>query len=69
VPVAFVAKDQIDHGLLRGEQTILLALFSASLFLFALAGSAPGGALILLALLWLILRRALVVQHAAVAFG
>jgi hypothetical protein len=58
VPVAFLAKDQMDRGLLRGEQTTLLVLSAASLALFALAGKMPGGALILFALLWLILRRA-----------
>ena len=42
VPVAFLAKDQIGYGLLRGEQTILLALFVASLCVFPGAGqSAP----------------------------
>jgi hypothetical protein len=64
VPVAFLAKDQMDHGLLRGEQTTLLVLFAASVSLFAMAGKAPGGALILLTLLWLILRRAV---HGGVA--
>jgi arabinofuranan 3-O-arabinosyltransferase len=58
IPVAFLAKDQMDRGLLRGEQTTLLVLFVASLAVFILAGNAPWGALILLALLCLILRRA-----------
>jgi hypothetical protein len=57
VPIAFLARDQIDHGLLRGEQTALLTLFAASLVLFMTAGKAPGGALVMLALFWLILRR------------
>jgi hypothetical protein len=57
VPVAFLAKDQTDRGLLRGEQTTLLGLFIASVLLFVTAGKTPGGALILLTLLWLILRR------------
>ncbi len=43
VPVAFLAQDQIDRGLLRGEQTTLLALFAASLVVFAMAGKAPAG--------------------------
>jgi hypothetical protein len=69
VPVAYLAKDQINYGLLRGEQATLLVLFATSLFSFVMAGRAPGGALILLALLWLILRRALVGRPAAIAFG
>src|SRR6266513_3117276 len=31
VPVAFLADDQLHHGLLRGEQTTLLALFAVAL--------------------------------------
>ena len=58
VPVAFLALDQIDRGLLRGEQTTLLALFGASLVVFAMAGKVPAGSLILLARRTLILRRA-----------
>ncbi|HEV2097324.1 MAG TPA: glycosyltransferase family 87 protein [Stellaceae bacterium] len=60
VPVAFLATDQIDRGLLRGEQAILLLLFVASLAVFLSAGRAPIGAPILLLVLWLIVRRALV---------
>jgi hypothetical protein len=59
IPVAFLATDQMDRGLLRGEQTTLLVLFAASLSILIMAGKAPGAALILIALLCLILRRAL----------
>ena len=57
IPVAFLAKDQICRGMLRGEQTIMLSLFAASLSVFLTAGRSPVGALILLTLLCLILRR------------
>jgi hypothetical protein len=59
IPFAFLAKDQICRGLLRGEQTIIVALFVISLPVMLTAGRAPVGALILLTLLCLILRRAL----------
>jgi arabinofuranan 3-O-arabinosyltransferase len=59
IPVAFLASDQIRCGLLRGEQTTMIALFLASLAVIPTAGKAPVGAVILVALLCLILRRAL----------
>ena len=59
IPMAFLAKDQIDRGLLRGEQTIMLALFIGSLPILPFAGRAPIGAPVMLALLYLILRRVL----------
>jgi arabinofuranan 3-O-arabinosyltransferase len=59
IPVAFLASDQIERGLLRGEQTTLIALFVVSLAVIPAAGEAPVGAVILVALLCLILRRAL----------
>jgi hypothetical protein len=59
IPVAFLASDQIRCGLLRGEQTTIIALFVASLAVIPTAGKAPVGAVILFALLFLILRRAL----------
>ena len=59
IPVAFLASDQIRCGLLRGEQTTMIALFVASLAVIPTAGKAPVGAIILVALLCLILRRAL----------
>jgi hypothetical protein len=69
IPVAYLAKDQISYGLLRGEQTTLLVLFAAGFCVFVIAGKAPGGVVLVLALLGLILRRALVVQPAAAAYG
>jgi hypothetical protein len=57
IPVAYLAKDQIDCGLLRGEQTVLLALFVAALSVIAALGRGPATILILLVLLWLILHR------------
>jgi arabinofuranan 3-O-arabinosyltransferase len=59
IPVAFLARDQIFYGLLRGEQTIMVALFAAGLLIIPTIGRAPVGAVILLTLLALILRRAL----------
>jgi len=59
IPVAFLASDQIGCGLLRGEQTTIIALFVASLAVIPTTGKAPVGAVILVALLFLILRRAL----------
>jgi arabinofuranan 3-O-arabinosyltransferase len=59
IPVAFLASDQIRHGLLRGEQTTLLAVFVISLAEIPGAGRLPGGPVVLVALLCLILRRAL----------
>jgi hypothetical protein len=70
IPVAFLARDQMRCGLLRGEQTILLGLFCV---LFALLvifrdppdgipfGSLPGiGPAVLIVLLSMISRRVLV---------
>jgi hypothetical protein len=59
IPVAFLASDQMRCGLLRCEQTTMIALFVASLAVIPAAGKAPVGAVILVALLCLILRRAL----------
>jgi hypothetical protein len=59
IPVAFLASDQIRCGLLGGEQTTMIVLFVASLAVIPTAGKAPVGAVILVALLCLILRRAL----------
>jgi len=58
IPVAFLASGQIRCGLLRGEQTTMISLFVASLAVIPTAGKAPVGAVILVALLCLILRRA-----------
>jgi arabinofuranan 3-O-arabinosyltransferase len=43
IPVAFLAKDQMRYGLLRGEQTILLGLFCATLALLAIFRDPPDG--------------------------
>jgi arabinofuranan 3-O-arabinosyltransferase len=59
IPVAFLASDQIRCGLLGGEQTTMIALFLASLAVIPTTGKAPVGAVVLVALLCLILRRAL----------
>jgi arabinofuranan 3-O-arabinosyltransferase len=58
VPIAFLARDQIDQGCLRGEQTALLVLSVAGLAVFPTSGSVPIGVVIVFALLGLILRRA-----------
>jgi hypothetical protein len=59
IPIAFLASDQIRCGLLRGEQTTIIALFVASLAVIPTTGKAPVGAVILVTLLCLILRLAL----------
>jgi hypothetical protein len=56
IPVAFLVRDQISIGLLRGEQTILLALFGVS-FTSNCADFLPLGPIVLIALLGLILYR------------
>jgi hypothetical protein len=61
IPAAFLAKDQLSRGLLRGEQTTLLVLFAASFCVFLGTQWGQVGALISLTLLGLIVRRAL--QH------
>jgi hypothetical protein len=58
IPVAFLARDQLGCGLLRGEQTSLLVLFAASFLVFPTAGRAPVGLAVVLAVLGLALRRA-----------
>jgi hypothetical protein len=66
IPMAFLAKDQMSCGLLRGEQTILLALFGACLAALVIFGdspyrttfgSVPLGPVVVVTLLGLILRR------------
>jgi hypothetical protein len=56
IPVAFLVRDQIGTGLLRGEQTILLVLFGVSLASNC-ADFLPLGPIVLTALLGLILYR------------
>jgi arabinofuranan 3-O-arabinosyltransferase len=60
IPVAFLARDQIECGLLRGEQTTILVLFGAALAILASGGWAlpfPLGPVIIITLLAVILRR------------
>jgi len=59
VPFAFLARDQLDYGLLPGEQTVMIALFGASLVILVSFGGAPIGALLMITLLSVILRRAI----------
>jgi hypothetical protein len=67
IPIAFLAKDQIRCGLLRGEQTVLLALFGTvlvALVIFAdrpvgtTFGSVPLGPVVIVTVLGVALRRA-----------
>jgi arabinofuranan 3-O-arabinosyltransferase len=57
IPVAFLAGDQIGCGLLRGEQTIMLAVFGVGLAILMLGGGLSVGPFILVTLLTVILRR------------
>lgn len=66
IPMAFLARDQISYGLLKGEQAIAVALFGASLAVLITLGDRPGGitfgstpigTLVTIALLGMILRR------------
>jgi hypothetical protein len=76
VPVAFLARDQMRCGLLRGEQTILLGLFGAILAIFVALGdprvgttlaSLPIGPAVMLTVSGIVLRR--VVKSRAVSRG
>jgi hypothetical protein len=58
IPLAFLAKDQLRCGLLRGEQTILIALFAACALIVVRGGKLPLGPVVIIGLLGLILRRA-----------
>jgi hypothetical protein len=57
VPIAFLAKDQMSYGLLPGEQTIMIGLFASSFVILLTFGGAPIGALMMIVLLGVILRR------------
>src|SRR5207245_938466 len=68
IPTAFLAKDQIRCGFLRGEQTVMLALFGAILAILVIFrdppvgitfGSIPIGPVVMITLLGMILRRVL----------
>jgi len=56
IPVAFLARDQIGYSLLRGEQTLLLILFGATLL--CNLEPLPLEPVVVLTLLCIILRRA-----------
>ena len=43
ISAAFLAIDQISYGFLRGEQTIVIGLFGASLAVLVAFGDSPGG--------------------------
>jgi hypothetical protein len=57
VPVAFLARDQAESGLLPGEQTVLLALFALAFATFVGAPVPPVGPVIVTAVLGIVLRR------------
>jgi arabinofuranan 3-O-arabinosyltransferase len=57
IPLAFLASDQMRCGLLRGEQTIILALFAACASIVVRGGSPPLGPVVMITLAGLILRR------------
>jgi hypothetical protein len=66
IPVAFLARDQIRCGFLRGEQAVLTGLFGASLAVLVAFGDRPGGItfgstpigpLVMITLLGVIVRR------------
>jgi hypothetical protein len=59
IPFAFLARDQIECGLLKGEQTIMLGLFAVSFSVVLAAGRSPYGAVVMLMLFCLIVRRTL----------
>jgi arabinofuranan 3-O-arabinosyltransferase len=66
IPVAFLARDQISYGMLKGEQTIMVALFGAALAALVVFGDGadrvtfggvPFGPIVMMTLLGLILHR------------
>lgn len=59
IPLAFLARDQIRCGLLRGEQTVMLALFAAGLVILVCLGNSPLGPVMMITLLAIVLRRVL----------
>lgn len=58
IPVAFLASDQMRFGLVRGEQTIMIAAFVACFVILATSGSTPLGPVLTIALLAIIVQRA-----------
>lgn len=74
VPAAFLAKDQIDHGLLRGEAAIGCTLLAVAVALLMIFGDTPGtitfggtpiGIFVALALSAIIARRIALAPQAA----
>ena len=59
IPFAFLVTDQIEWGLLRGEQTIMIVLFVISLVMLVTLGGTPLGPIMTIVLLGVILRRAI----------
>jgi arabinofuranan 3-O-arabinosyltransferase len=59
IPAAFLVRDQIEHGLLPGEQMVMLFLFGTSLLIVSALGSIPLGPILILALISLVLRRSI----------
>jgi arabinofuranan 3-O-arabinosyltransferase len=57
IPLAFLAKDQMRCGLLRGEQATMIALFGASFVILVSFGYTALGPLVITTLLSLVLRR------------
>jgi len=66
IPVAFLARDQLNRGLLWGEQTVMIALFGALVLALAVFGDSPDrvtfgsvplGPVVTITLLALVLRR------------
>jgi arabinofuranan 3-O-arabinosyltransferase len=57
IPLAFLAKDQMRCGLLRGEQAIMIALFGAALAILVCGGGLPLGPVVVITLVGVILRR------------
>ena len=55
IPIAFLARDQISHGLLKGEQALLLAVVSVSLL--CNFGPLPLEPIAVITLLCMVLRR------------
>jgi hypothetical protein len=58
ISLAFLAKDQMAFALMRAEQTTMLLLFVASLVIIITFGGTPLGSIVILAVLGIILRRA-----------
>jgi alpha-1,2-mannosyltransferase len=57
IPMVFFACEQLRTGWLKGEQTIFIALFAASLSIIPTAGHSPVGPILMLLLFGVILRR------------